>query len=69
MHANGHAYKMGGQFIEGGRGTKERRRKKKRERKERNKEREGEKMQRKKGEKKGEKEICIPTVRTCRAKK
>ena len=52
MHANGHAYKMGGQFIEEGRSRKERRRKKKRERKETKKEREKEK---KNEEKEGEK--------------
>ena len=43
MHANGHATKMGGQFVKEGRSRKERRRKKKRERKERKKEREKEK--------------------------
>ena len=33
MHANGHAYKMGDQFVEERRSRKERRRKKKKERK------------------------------------
>ena len=51
MHANGHAYKMGGQFIEEGRNKKERRRKKKREGKERKKEREKEKKGRGRGRK------------------
>ena len=51
MHANGHAYKMGGQFIEEGRSTKERRRKKKREGKKRKKEREKEEKGREKGRK------------------
>ena len=51
MHANEHAYKMGGQFVEGGRSIKERRRKKKRKRKERKKERENEKKGRERGRK------------------
>ena len=49
MHANGHAYKMGGQFVEEGRSRKEIIRKKKRERKERKKKRERrEKMEKRK---------------------
>ena len=51
MHANGHAYKMGGQFVEEGSSRKERRRKKKRERKERKKEREKDKKGRERGRK------------------
>ena len=62
MHADGHAYKMGGQFLEEGGSRKERKRKKKRERKERKK--------KKKKKKKGrEKEIRVPTVGTGWTKK
>ena len=54
MHANGHAYKMGGQFVEKGRRRKERKRKKKKKRvrKERKKERKGEKKKRKREKRK-----------------
>ena len=64
MHAIGHAYKMGGQFVEEGRSRKERRRKKKREREKKERER-----RRKKKEREGEKEICVPIVGTSRTKK
>ena len=54
MHAIGHAYKMGGQFIEERRSRKERRMKKKTERKERKKEER--KKEREKEKKKKERE-------------
>ena len=63
MHANGHAYKMGSQFIEEGRRRNESRRKKKRERKERKKERN------RRRKKNGENEVCVLTVGTRWTKK
>ena len=73
MHADGHAYKMGGQFVEEGRSRKERRRKKKNEEKERRRkkkrERKERKREREKEKKKRENEICVSMVGTHRTKK
>ena len=69
MHANGHAYKMGGNRFECKAAKKKRKREKKKkkdmERKERNR-RKKERGKEKKGRKnEGENEVGVPTVETC----
>ena len=61
MHANGHAYKMGGQFVE--KGNEEEKGKEEKGKKEREREKE------KKGRERWRKKIYVPTVGTCRTKK